>query len=146
MLAAAAMAGGMVANQHEAMYARQDLTAVMLGRELMEEVLSRPFAAPGYDGITAGHSAGDIRTNYTYISDYSGYTDSTSAIEDQGGDSLTVGNGRVYTRSVSVTYKSFSYPYAPPAQDCALVGVTVTEPTGRSITLYRVATRVELKQ
>jgi Tfp pilus assembly protein PilV len=140
-LAAAAMAGGMIAHQQQASASRQDLTAVGLGRELMEEVVARPFAEPLSDGVTLGHASGDVRDNYTFISDYDGYSDTTSSLKDQQGDSIPM-TGPVYTRHVNVQYVSPAYTGAPPTTDCALVTVTVTEPAGRTITLSRLATRV----
>jgi Tfp pilus assembly protein PilV len=140
-LAAAAMAGGMVASQQQSSSSRQDLKAVALGRELMEEVVARPFAQPLSDAVTMGHSSGDVRTNYTYISDYDGYTDTTADLKDQEGNSIPL-SGQAYTRRVSVQYISPAYTGAPAGTDCALVTVTVTEPIGRTISLARLATRV----
>jgi Tfp pilus assembly protein PilV len=112
---------------------QQNATAVLLARQLMEEIASKPF----------GPSTSTVpRAQITYANQYNGYSDSTGAMSTLGGVSVEPGNGEAYSRTVLITTPTISDGAAAPASDRQLITVTVTTPEKQTVTLTRLLTNV----
>ncbi len=82
--------------------AESETTALLLAREMMEEILSKEFEEPGTTG-RFGRDSGESQTNrtqYDDVDDYDSYG-ANSPPRDVDGTSLT--NYPTYTRRVTVT-------------------------------------------
>ncbi len=99
---------------------QENSTAVLLAKQLMEEIAARPFASPPQ---------------------YNGYADNTLAMTTQGGQSVTPGDGQFYSRTVSIQPVTIAGSNAP-SGDLQLVQVTVTTPSQQKVTLNRLLTNV----
>jgi type II secretory pathway pseudopilin PulG len=118
---------------------RQTATAVSLARELIEEIAARPYVSPIDGSITTGPSPTmTSRSMFAKVGDYAGYTDVSTSLVGLDGTGVSVGAGETYTRSVTVMFGGKpSVDTASPANDFALVTVTVTMPSGRTVSLSR---------
>lgn len=120
----------------------QTTTAVALGRELLEEIASKPLFDPNTHTTTPVSTALAIpRSQFTSVGDYNLYSDSGSAMTTLGGSSVDGTDGLTYQRSVTVTLGAKpSGDTTSPASDFAVATVTVTTPSGLQIKLQRVVT------
>jgi type II secretory pathway pseudopilin PulG len=118
---------------------RQTATAVSLARELIEEIAARPYVSPIDGSTTTGPTASMTnRSLFAKVGDYQGYTDSTSNMIGLDGSTVSVGQGEVYTRGVTITFGAKpSVDTSSPANDFALVTVTVAMPSGQKVSLSR---------
>ena len=138
---AAAVAGTItpiVAAQDQAVVLRQRATALSLGRELIEEIASRPYSPPS-GSTQAGWTGGQHdRSQYDCIGDYAGYTDSTEAMVTDAGRALAFDTSDgVYVRKVTVQDGANPSCSTGASSDFALVTVTVTTPMGESVPVTR---------
>lgn len=137
----------LIASQEQSAVLRERAAALSLGRQLMEEISSKPYVAAS--GSTApGYLAGThVRTNYDEIADYDQYSDTTSSLGDIGGSTMSFGTAEgSYTRAVSVSAQaSPSWTGSNGASaDFTMVTVTVTTPRGEHVTLNRLFTKTSL--
>jgi Tfp pilus assembly protein PilV len=127
-VAAVGIASMLLSAQQQQLTLQENSTAVLLARQLMEEISSKPF----------GQSTPIVaRTAITYANQYNGYTDTTSAISTLSGVSLSPGDGRLYTRNVTVASVTAPTGSLAPPGDLQLVTVTVTTPSGQTVALRR---------
>jgi len=87
---------------------RQSL-AVSLAKDLMEEILLRPFVEPGDTAPEPtsrfGPDAGEtLRSSYSAIDDYHGYTELAGQIVDPAGQVITEAAATGLSRRVTVSY------------------------------------------
>jgi MSHA pilin protein MshD len=121
-------------------------TSVALARELMEEISSKPFDDPNGASSLGPETGETSRSLYDNVDDYNGYsdtTDSTSAsvMTNLSGTALSLGDGEIFTRSVTVSYRKTPGGSTTTSGDFALVTVTVTDPQGRTLTVSRLFAR-----
>jgi type II secretory pathway pseudopilin PulG len=112
---------------------RENSTAVLLAKQLMEEITAKPFGSA--TPVVA-------RPLITAANQYNGYQDSTSGMTTLGGQSITPGDGEVYTRTVTITNAPTPTGSAAPAGDLQLVTVSVTTPAGETVSLNQWLTNV----
>jgi hypothetical protein len=106
---------------------------VLLARQLMEEIAAKPF----------GPSTPIVpRASITYANQYNGYTDTTAGITTLSGVTLSPGDGRLYTRSVTVANAATPNGSLAPTGDLQRVTVTVTTPSGQTVTLRRLISNI----
>ena len=125
----------------------QTTTAVSMARQLLDEILSKPFVDPTDMSTTLGPEADEPnRAAFDNIDDYHGYHDSTSAnatdvMKTVSGQTLTWNSDDVYSRSVTMEYRAT--PDGPPVAsgDYLMVSVTVTMPHNIKLTVQRMACR-----
>lgn len=85
-------------------------TAVRLGEELMEEILARPFYAPGETEPLPGPEASEkARRYYNAVDDFKNYTEYKGSgvkrhVEDYSGAVITGGDLDGFWRQVNVVY------------------------------------------
>ena len=120
--------------------------ATQLARQLIEEISARPFEVPAGSASNAvGWSGGNPnRSLYDDVSDYHGYTDSSTSIAMPSGGTQSFGTAGPYIRSVSVTSGPVPQGHTAPAGDFKQVKVTVTRPRGPAIVISKVFARANL--
>src|SRR3954468_21734708 len=70
----AAVSGALMAGRAQSKLARDTLSASFLAQSMMDEIMRLPFTDPnGY--TTIGPDAGETRTTFNNVDDYSSYTD-----------------------------------------------------------------------
>jgi prepilin-type N-terminal cleavage/methylation domain-containing protein len=119
-------------------------TALSLGQQLMEEIASKPMDPPtstDHGGWSAGYTN---RKDYDTIDDYNGYTDVSSALPLNDGNSIDAGDGGSYTRTVTVTQNAVPTGMTGTAADFMLVTVKVAMPHGQSTSLSQLFTRATI--
>ena len=137
--------GPLLASTHQTQAMWENSTSLALARELLEEVAAMPYLDP--DGTQrAGPRANQTtRQQYTSIGDYNGYKDTTNALASMEGTTLNIGAESTYTRGISVQYMTSVSGSSSVSGDYALVTVTVTTPSGTSVTLSRMVTRQKME-
>lgn len=120
----------------------QTATATALGRQLLEEIASKPLLDPTTNSTTPTTVAlTAARSTFTGVGDYNLYTDSGASLTPLGGSTVDATAGQTYTRTVSVA--SGATPTGDtvsPTTDFALVTVKVKTPSGTTVSLQRVVT------
>ena len=141
------LVGPLTASSQQSEVMAQSSMALSLGRQLINEIASKPYTEPNGTIATGPQSGQTSRGQYDSIGDYNGYSDSTTAMKAVDGTSLSFGLGNdMYTRSVSVQYvKSPGGAAAGTTSNYALVTVTVTPPAGPSVQLSRFITNATQK-
>ncbi len=115
----------------QAQAVREDTTALSLARELLELTAGAPFAT---SATVTGFSGGNTNAStYDDIRDFNNYTDTVTP-----GDA-TAGDVRPYARLVTVSTTGGPSN----TTDFRVVSVTVTPPSGRTITLTRLVSAAE---
>lgn len=118
---------------------RADATAILLARQLADEIVSKPFDS------TLG-AAPAPRSGYTNVSNYDGYSDTSTSMPLLAGGSLDVTGSDTYSRSVSVTKGvEPSINAAGPADAFAIVTITVTCPNGQIISIPELVANYSLQ-
>jgi MSHA pilin protein MshD len=119
---------------------RENTRMVALARQLMEEITALPFADP--DTNLAQHGPDEAeRGSYDDVGDYHGYSDSSTELTTAGGESAAMTDTGAYTRNVTVKFRS--QPQGPTDNNgnLALITVTITAPSGRTYSLWRLVAR-----
>jgi len=133
----AAVSGALMAGRQQSQLARDTLYASMLGKAMMDEVMRLPTADPkGY--TTMGPDAGETRTTFNSVKDYSGYTDGPNNITDLASNSFA-SNYQPFVRTVNVQPVSYTPNGWGQTVTGLLVTVTVTRNNEPLITFQRVA-------
>jgi hypothetical protein len=146
---ALATALGSASSQSRAMDV--DAVSLSLARQLMEEILARPFDRP-VAGDHAGWKAGNRnKGQYDDIADFNGFADDAGFPSNNaaGGGGGGIGFGAVdlsFHRSVTFTHRAT--PGGPDVADgdFGMIAVTVTSdmPGSMPVTLYRLVCRAPL--
>jgi Tfp pilus assembly protein PilV len=132
--------GGVLATSYQqGVVRRETANAMSLGKQLMDEIVALPLANPSTGSETLGPGTGETsRSQYTCICNYSGYSDTSTAIPTITGGTVDATGADVYKRSVTVTIGvKPSIDSASPKTAMAEVAVTVTTPTGAQIQMSR---------
>ena len=126
---------GVVCNSYQQSESvRANATGVALARQLADEIVSKPFNS----GDTLGAGGLTSRSLFTGVSNYNGYSDSSTSMPLLAGGTLDVTGADEYTRScaVSVGAKASGTAFsATSATDFAIVTVNVTCPDGQIVTV-----------
>jgi|GEM_PF-4778003 len=100
-IAVVGIAGTLVATSQQAQDVDDSTIVNSLARELMEEVVAKPFKAP-VTGDVAGWTGGNTnRKTYDNLNDFHAYAD-ISPFQSLGGRSIDPGTGQTYTREVQI--------------------------------------------
>jgi hypothetical protein len=97
------------------------------------------MADPLSGSTTLGPDPGmTSRSTFTRVTNYNGYTDTSTSLPLLGGGSLDVTGSDAYTRSVDVVVGARpSIDTLSPAANFAIVTVNVTYPDGDSVSIPR---------
>jgi Tfp pilus assembly protein PilV len=115
-------------------------TGLLLARELMEEVASRPMDPSGSTNAS-GWPTVTNRALYDTIDDYSGYTDTSTSVKASDGTVMDLAAGQTYTRTVTITPGARPTGLTGTTTDFMLAKVTVTTPHGQNVSVSQLFTR-----
>jgi Tfp pilus assembly protein PilV len=131
--------GSLCAAYQQSAAVRADSTGVLLARQLADEIVSKPFDP-------AIGAAAPPRSGFTNVSNYNGYSDSSTSMPLLAGGSLNVTGSDVYNRSVAVTPGvTPSIDGVSPTTDFAIVTVSVTCPNGQVISIPELVAHYSLQ-
>jgi hypothetical protein len=136
-IAVVGIAGPLGASSEQGKMVRERATALILARELMEEIASRPLLDGGTTCRQGPESGETSRALYDSADDFHNYHDSTKDLRDLGGRALTFKDDGEYTRNVTVEYRTSIGGTAASAGDFGVVTVTVTTPHKLTVTISR---------
>jgi prepilin-type N-terminal cleavage/methylation domain-containing protein len=123
------VAGSLSAAYQESQATTANATAVILARQLADEIVSRPF-----DGTVVGQSG--PRSAFTDIGNYNNYSDNSTSIPSLGEGTVDVTGADSYRRTVSVVQGAMpSIDSVSPTTDFAIVTVSVTCPNGQVVSI-----------
>jgi hypothetical protein len=142
-IAVVGIAGPLAASAEQAEMIRERGTALVLARQLLEEIAAKPLC----DGGVTCHlgpetGAGETsRDKYDSADDYHGYHDSTDRLTSLAGQTVPFTAGATYARDVTVEYRATLAGNAATSGDFGLVTVAVTTPHRQVISICRLLTR-----
>jgi Tfp pilus assembly protein PilV len=126
------VAGSLNAAYQQSEVVGANATAIMLARQLADEIVSKPFNPTN----TLGPGGLSSRSLFTDVSNYSGYSDASTSMPLLAGGSIDVTESDIYNRQVSVSVGvQPSIDGVSPATDFAIVTVTVTCPNGQTVSI-----------
>src|SRR3954471_4242191 len=120
---------------------KQTTTAISLAKQLLDEILSKPFVDPSDLSTTLGPEADEpSRASFDNIDDYHGYHDTTSsnaadAMKTATGAAITWSGDDVYSRNVTVEYRATRDGPAVASGDYLVVTVKVTMPHNHDVSV-----------
>ena len=139
-LSVVGIASALACSSQQAIATDQVAITTALGKQLLEEIASKPFPIPNVT-TNPGWSAGNHdRSTYDDAADYSGYTDSTPITTLSG---VSINPGGTYTRSVTVTQR-LNPSDIPGNGDFDLITVAGTDPTGTTTLFSRLISNVTM--
>jgi prepilin-type N-terminal cleavage/methylation domain-containing protein len=124
------VAGSLSTSYQQSQSVRTTSTAVTLARQLVDEIVSKPFNPA--DALGTG---GGTRSTFTDVGAYNGYSDNSNAMPLLDGAALNVTGADNYVRQVVVVGAKPSIDTASPASDFAIVTVNVACPDGQIVSL-----------
>ena len=132
----------------QAVIVKNNSTGIMLGRQLADEITSKPLADPTTGSTALGPGTGmTTRNTFTHVTNYSGYSDTSTAMPLLEGGSLDVTGSDLYTRSVAVVVGAKpSIDTASPTTDFGIVTVTVTGPDGQSVAIPKFVAKYAIQR
>jgi type II secretory pathway pseudopilin PulG len=123
----------LLAAQEQQTALQEQSTAVLLAKQLMEEIAAKPFGSATPSGV---------RSTAQYANQYNGYQDTTNAIRTLSGETISPGDGQTFTRKVTIANAPTPTGSTAPLSDLQLVTVTVTAPSGQKVSLSKLLTNV----
>ncbi|MGD0769683.1 MAG: hypothetical protein ABSB42_15980 [Tepidisphaeraceae bacterium] len=137
--------GSLSTSYQQSQSVRANSTAVTLARQLVDEIVSKPF-----DGDAAGTGAG-ARSTFTDVSAYNGYSDTSTAMPLLNGGTLDVTGDDNYARQTTVVVGAQptingTPDNVSPATDFAIVTVNVTCPDGQIISIPEFVAKYAMPQ
>lgn len=138
-IAVVGIAGPLGAASEQSKLVRERASALVLARELLEEISAKPLC----DGGTVCHQGPEIssgetdRSKYDSADDYNLYHDSTAELRNLSGSKIAFDASAVYSRDVTVEYRATLAGAATTAGDFGLVTVRVTTPHKQVVSVAR---------
>lgn len=122
--------GSVSTSYQQSQSVRATSTAVTLGRQLVDEIVSKPYDPTDTLG------SGGVRSTFTGVSAYNAYSDDSDALPLLEGGTLDVTGEDKYVRQASVVVGARpSIDSTSPATNFAVVTVNVTCPDGQIISI-----------
>jgi Tfp pilus assembly protein PilV len=122
--------GSLSASYQQSQAVRASSTATALARQLVDEIVSKPFSSDDFLGN------GGARSTFTNVSAYNNYSDTSTTLPLLEGGTLDVTGQDSYARQCTVTVGAKpSIDTASPTTDFAIVTVNVTCPDGQTISV-----------
>jgi hypothetical protein len=141
-VAVVGIAGPLGAAGAQGRLVRERATALILARELMEEVAAKPLVDASGTPRLGPESGETDRSYYDSADDYNGYQDTTQSMHDLSGGSLNFGTGLgAFTRNVTVEYRTSLTGTGTTSGDFGVVKVQVTTPNKLTVTITRLLCR-----
>lgn len=149
VLAACVVAVGTAINvsYSQSQLAEDEVMAVSLARQMLEEIAAKPFADPNQSSRTVGPETGETSRNlFDNMDDYAGYDDDSTSQLVADGTTRDISKGRSFTREVTAEYRANPQGPADPDGELLFVTVTVTTPDGRVVSLPRLFSALDVDQ
>jgi hypothetical protein len=143
-IAVVGIAGPLGAACEQARHGQERGAALVLARELMEEIVAKPLCDGGTTCHLGPESSECDRTQYDSADDYNGYSDTTKEIKNYSNKSIPFDPAKLYTRSVSVAYRSAPSSADTTSGDFAMVTVSVTTPHNQVLRIWRLLSKETL--
>jgi prepilin-type N-terminal cleavage/methylation domain-containing protein len=122
-------------------YVHDGATAITLARQLMDEIVSKPYSSSNPLGT------GGTRSTFTNVCAYNKYSDASESMPLLSGGTLDVTGSESYARSVSVAEGNKpSIDTLSPATDFATVTVTVTYPNGQTVSIPEIVAKYSIQR
>ena len=141
-IAVIGVAGPLTAASEQAQISQENATAVVLAKELIEEIAAKPLMDGGGGSSHLGPETGSgetSRATFDSADDYHGYMDSSGSLTTVAGNRVVVPTG--FSRSVNVEYRTSPSGAAAATGDYAIITVIVTTPHGQKMTIVRMMTK-----
>ena len=138
-IAVVAVAGPLVASTEHARVTRERGGALVLARQLMEEIAARPLANGAPTPLGPELPGENSRSKYDTVDDFHGYRDSTRDLRTSVGESVSAAEDKTnaYAREVTVQYRTAQFEPSAAAADFAVVTVRVATPRRESVSVSR---------
>jgi hypothetical protein len=143
-IAVVGIAGPLGAASEQSRMGAERGAALILARELMEEIVAKPLCDGGTTCHLGPESGESKRSKFDSGDDYHLYHDTTSDFKNLSGDTLAFPVDSVYTRDVTVQYRTSPSGSATTSGDFALVSVSVTTPHKQVVQIWRLLTKQTL--
>jgi hypothetical protein len=143
-VAVVGIAGPLGAASEQARHGQERGAALVLARELMEEIVARPLCDGGTTCHLGPESSECDRTQFDSADDYNGYSDTTREIKNYSNKSIPFDRANLYTRSVSVGYRNAPSSASTTSGDFAMVTVSVTTPHNQVVQIWRLLSKETL--
>jgi Tfp pilus assembly protein PilV len=141
-IAVVGIAGPLGAASEQAKIVKERSTALVLARELLEEIASKPLCDGGTSCHLGPESGETDRTKYDSADDYNTYHDTTSSLKNLSGNAVGFDASSVYTRDVTVQYRTTPSGTSAASGDFGVVTVSVTTPHKLTVSLSRLLVKV----
>ena len=119
---------------------REHNLAVLLSKQLLEEIAAKPLCDKGTTCHLGPETGETSRSQFDSADDYHNYVDNTQALKDLTGAEIPFG-GLKFRREVSVEYRTSPAGAPEQAGDFALVTVRVKAPGGYTAKISRLLTK-----
>jgi hypothetical protein len=136
-IAVVGIAGPLGAASEQANILQERGTALVLARELLEEIAARPLCDGGTTCHLGPETGETSRAKFDSADDYHLYHDTTSALKNLSGQSIGFDPNALYSRDVTVEYRASAAGASASSGDYGLVTVTVTTPHKQVVKLAR---------
>jgi hypothetical protein len=143
-IAVVGIAGPLGAASEQSRMGEERGAALILARELMEEIVAKPLCDGGTTCHLGPESGESDRSKFDSADDYHLFHDSTKELKNLSGQTLAFATNTVYTRDVTVEYRASPNASATTAGDYALVSVSVTTPHKQVVQVWRLLTKETL--
>jgi type II secretory pathway pseudopilin PulG len=143
-IAVVGIAGPLGAASEQARILNERGTALTLARELMEEIAAKPLCDGGTTCHLGPESGETDRSKYDSADDYNTYHDTTATLNNLSGQSEGFDPNVIYTRDVTVEYRTSPSGTSAGSGDYGLVTVSVTTPHNQVVKLSRLLCKVAL--
>lgn len=136
-IAVVGIAGPLGAASEQANILQERGTALVLARELLEEIAAKPLCDGGTTCHLGPETGETSRAKYDSADDYHLYHDTTSALKNLSGQSVGFDPNAIYSRDVTVEYRTSASGVSASSGDYGLVTVSVTTPHKQVVKLAR---------
>jgi hypothetical protein len=136
-IAVVGIAGPLGAASEQGKLLRERATALVLARELMEEIAAKPLLDGGTSCHQGPESGETSRALYDSADDYHNYHDATSELRDLSGHALGFSGDGYFNRDVTVTYRTTPAGADTTSGDFGVATVTVTTPHKLTVKITR---------
>jgi hypothetical protein len=143
-IAVVGIAGPLGAASEQSRMGAERGAALILARELMEEIVAKPLCDGGATCHLGPESGESARSKFDSADDYHLYHDTTKELKDLSGQELAFSTDSVYERDVTVEYRTSPGGSATTSGDYAVVSVNITTPHKQVVQIWRLLTRQTL--
>jgi hypothetical protein len=136
-IAVVGIAGPIGAASEQSEMVRERGTAIVLARQLLEEIAAKPLCDGGTTCHLGPESGETTRAKFDSADDYHQYHDTTGDLYNLSGQRVGFAADAVYTRDVTVEYRATIAGAGTTSGDFGLIRVVVTTPHNQTVTIHR---------